>query len=96
MVSVFSGANYHAFIVNFKSARDTLFDAAMACPCKAPLPALQPYCDTLIAYRGACFNAGIIPAACELAIKQNGALGVRDLFDNPRQPLYDALQNARK
>ncbi len=95
MVSVFSGAGYRAFVMNFMMGRDTLFDAAMACPCKAPLPALQPYCDVLIAYRGACKNAGILPAACEIAIKQRGSMGVRDLFGNKRQPLYDALQNAR-
>jgi hypothetical protein len=95
MVSVFSGATYHAFVLNFMMGRDTLFDSAMACPCKAPVPALQPYCDVLIAYRGACKNAGILPAACELAIKQRGSMGVRDLFGNPRQPLYDAVQNAR-
>ena len=30
------------FVVNFKTARDTLFDSAMACPCTAPIPPLQP------------------------------------------------------
>ena len=95
MMSVFSSAGYRAFVLNFQMGRDTLFDAAMACPCKAPLPPLQPYCDVLIAYRGACKSAGILPAACELAIKMRGTMGVRDLFGNPRQPLYDAVQNAR-
>jgi hypothetical protein len=91
-----SASGFHAYIVNFKAARDTLFDQAMACPCKAPLPVLQPYCDVLTAYRSACFQAGVLPAACEFAIKLSGSLGVRDLFSNPREPLYSALQDARK
>ena len=86
----------HAWVVNFKSARDTLFDSAMACPCTAGLPALQPYCGLLEAYRGACKAGGILPAACEFAIKLSGSLGVRDVFGAPRAPLYDALQAARK
>lgn len=95
VVSAGTAPGFSTVLINFKAARDTLFDAAMACPCKAPLPALEPYCAVLIAYRGACHSAGILPAACELAIKQSGALGVRDLFNQPRQPLLAALQAAR-
>ena len=95
VVAASTAPGYHSVLVNFKAARDTLFDGAMACPCVAPLPVLQPYCAVLEAYRGACFAAGITPAACELAIKMQGAIGVRDLFGQPRQPLFDALQAAR-
>jgi hypothetical protein len=96
VVGVVTSPGYKAWVVNFKAARDVLFDGAMACPCTAGIPALQPYCDLIVAYRGACKAAGILPAACELAIKQFGVLGVRDLFGQPRQPLYDALQAARQ
>ena len=85
----------HAWVVNFKTARDTLYTGAMACPCTSPLPALAPYCSVLTAYRGACFAAGITPAACELGIKLYAAMGVRDLFGATREPLYSALQAAR-
>jgi hypothetical protein len=90
-----SASVYHAIIINFKAARDTLFDAAMDCPCTFPTPELAPYCTVLTAYRGACKAAGILPAACELAIKLQGSLGVRDLFGNAREPLFSALQAAR-
>jgi hypothetical protein len=94
--SALTAPGLHAYVVNFKSARDVLFDGAEACPCVAPIPALEPYCAVLIAYRGACKTGGILPAACELAIKLPGSLGVRDLFGVPRAPLYNALQAARK
>jgi len=96
VVAATSAPGYRAFIINFRAARDVLFDAAMACPCTYPLPALKPYCDVLVAYRGACKAAGIAPAACELAIKIPGALGVRDLFGSPREPLFAALQAYRQ
>lgn len=83
------------FVVNFKSARDLFFDDAMACPCVAPLPTLQGYCDVILGFRGACFNAGLPPASCELAVKAYGTLGVRTLFGAPREPLYSDLQAAR-
>lgn len=86
---------YRAYVINFRTARDTLFEQAMGCPCSAPIPALSPYCDVLTAYRAACYSAHIIPAACELAIKLYGTMGVRDLFGNTREPLYTALQVAR-
>jgi len=95
IVSATSAPGYHAVLINFRAARDTLFDAAMACPCTFPTPELAPYCAVLTAYRGACKAAGVLPAACELAIKEQGALGVRDLFGAPRQPLFAALQAAR-
>ena len=85
----------HAWVVNFKAARDTLYTGAMACPCDAPVSALAPYCDVLTAYRTACYNARFAPAACELGIKLYGAMGVRDLFGSPRDLLYAALQAAR-
>ena len=98
VVAATSANGYHGIIINFKSARDTLFDAAMACPCTYPTPELKPYCDVLVAYRGFCKAASggaFLPAACELAVKLQGALGVRDLFGNAREPLYSALQAAR-
>ena len=67
----------------------------MDCPCTFPTPELAPSCTVLTAYRGACKAAGILPAACELAIKLQGSLGVRDLFGNAREPLFSALQAAR-
>ena len=85
----------HAWVVNFKTARDTLYAGAMACPCVTPVPALAPYCGVLEAYRAACKNAGIQPAACEIGIKLYGAMGVRDIFGAPRDQLYAALQAAR-
>ena len=88
-------APFFAYVINFKTARDTLYADAMACPCTVPIPALSGYCAVLTAYRGACFGARILPAACELAIKQFGTMGVRDLFGAPREPLYSALQAAR-
>jgi len=96
VVAASSAPGFRAFVINFKAARDTLFDSAMKCPCSAPLPVLQPYCDMLIAYRGACFAADILPAACEVAIKISGSLGVRDIFGAPREPLFSALQEERK
>jgi len=95
VVAATSAPGYKALLINYRAARDTLFDDAMACPCTFPTPELAPYCTVLTAYRGACKAAGVPPAACELGIKQNGALGVRDLFGQPRQPLFAALQNAR-
>jgi len=94
--SIASTPPYHAYVVNFKTARDTLYADAMACPCTVPVPALAGYCGVLTAYRGACFAARILPAACEVAIKIYGTMGVRDLFGAPREPLFTALQNARK
>jgi hypothetical protein len=85
----------HAWLVNFKTARDTLYAGAMACPCDTPVPALQPYCDLLTAYRGACYAARVAPAACEVGIKLYGGMGWRDLFGAPREPLFSALQAAR-
>ena len=95
VIAATSAPGYHAFIINFRAARDVLFDAAMACPCTYPTQELKPFCDVLVAYRGACKAAGLLPAACELAIKISGALGVRDLFGNPREPLFSALQAYR-
>jgi hypothetical protein len=83
------------WVVSFQSARDALPDFAMACPCTAPLPVLQGYCDALAAYRGACGAAGFPAAACEMAVKSLGTLGTRDLFGQPREPLYSAVQAAR-
>jgi len=85
----------HAWVVNFKAARDTLYAGAMDCPCTTPLPALAGYCALLEAYRAACFAARFAPAACEVGIKLYGAMGVRDLFGAPRDLLYAALQAAR-
>jgi hypothetical protein len=89
-------AKSKTFVINFRTARDTLFDQAMACPCTAPLPALQPYCDVIAAYRNSCFQARISPAACELSIKAYGTYGVRTLFGQPREPLFSDLQAARQ
>lgn len=82
-------------LVSWTAARDVLFPQAMACPCSAPLPVLEPYCDTIALYRQLCRLSNILPAACELQIKLRGQLGVRDLFGAPVQPLYDVLQAAR-
>ena len=68
----------------------------MACPCTASIPALQPYCDVILAYRAACFANKLQPAQCELSIKSFGSMGVRTLFNEPREPLYSLLQAARK
>jgi hypothetical protein len=95
IMAISNSAQYRAFVVNYRTARDTLFAQAMACPCAAPLPALQGYCDVLVAYRGACKAAGFLPAACEIGIKVYGTLGVRDLFGSPREPFYSALQAER-
>ena len=98
VVATLDAPGYHGILFNFKAARDTLFDAAMACPCTYPTPELKPYCDVLVAYRGFCKAASggaFLPAACELGIKLSGVLGVRDLFGQPRQPLFAALQAAR-
>ena len=95
VIAATSAPGYHAFIINFRSARDVLFDAAMACPCTYPTQELKPFCDVIVAYRGACKSAGLQPAACELAIKISGALGVRDLFGTPREPIFSALQAYR-
>jgi len=91
-----TAAGYRTYVINFKSGRDTLFSQAMTCPCTVPIPALQPYCDVLIGYRTACYNARILPAACEFGIKQYGSMGVRDLFGQPNEPFYTDLQTARQ
>jgi hypothetical protein len=95
LVAQVSGGGYKAWVVNFKSARDVLFESAMACPATCT-PLLQPYCNVILAYRNACKQAGILPAACELAVKQTGTYGFRDLLGNPKEPLYSALQAARQ
>lgn len=81
--------------VAMTAARDIFFPAAMACPCTAPLPVLQAYCDTLSLYRQVCQAGGLLPVDCELSLKLRGQLGVRDLFGNQVQPLYNAVQAAR-
>ena len=98
VVDALAAPGFHGILVNFRAARDTLFDAAMDCPCTYPLPALKQFCDVLVAYRNYCrLNSGgaVGPAVCELAIKLSGALGVRDLFGQPRTELFNALQAAR-
>lgn len=91
IMAVSNSAQYRAFVVNFKTARDTLFSQSMACPCTAPLPVLQPYCDVLIAYRGACKAAGILPAACEIGIKIYGTMGV--CVDHTRRQVSSAVKS---
>lgn len=85
-----------AILVNFAYARDTLFDQALtSCPCTAPLPILQPYCDYMSAFRSYCIQTGLPPYACEASVKVSGTLGIRDLFAQPREPLYSAVQAKR-
>jgi len=84
-------------LVTLAYARDVLFSEAMdSCPCAAPEPALQPYCDYINYFRLLCQElAGLPSYICEINAKFFATDGVRDLLNNEKQPIYSTLQAAR-
>ena len=87
---------YSIGFMSFTLGTDVLpSQAVTSCPCKVSDPSQQVWCDFISLYRKACQNAGLASWGCEGTLKIGATLGVRDITNVPKQPLYGSLQTAR-
>jgi hypothetical protein len=92
-----TATDYKITLITLTQARDILFSEAMtSCPCSAPLPDFQPYCNYLNDVRVLCFQNGLPSYICELVSKLQGTTGIRDLVNDVKEPSYSTLQAARE